>query len=70
MNISEVFGVLSTIHGKIAEDVYPKGVSLKCPVCGREIHATTRDCAVYLKQGWPKCCGKTMRTSVPKEAAS
>ena len=50
------------IHTKLARDVYPNGGLLHCLKCGREQHFTTEDAAQYLKSGWPRCCGLSMRS--------
>ena len=61
-----------SIHTKIAADVWPDGLWLRCanPECDRGEKITTADAAYYLGHGWPKHCGRTMRTNdaPPKEA--
>ena len=51
------------LHGNIATDVWPKGATLTCRECGDSREIDTADCGHYLRQGWPKCCGHTMRMS-------
>jgi hypothetical protein len=37
------------------------GGFLRCENCGRQEELGRTDIAVNLRQGWPKCCGYTMR---------
>jgi hypothetical protein len=39
---------------------------LKCDRCERANPLTKEDSACYLKSGWPKCCGSTMKLTPRK----
>lgn len=67
MTISEYLKRLNGIHMAIANDVYPHGAKMTCRACDYEFIASTADCAYYLAHGWPKCCGKTMKTETLKD---
>ena len=47
------------LHARIANDVGHLGGRLECLVCGRR--QNLGDIAHKLRNGWPKCCGYTMR---------
>ena len=51
---------LLDLQKHIAQDVWPNGALLYCTTCKRNQKINTSECANYLIQGWPKCCGKTM----------
>ena len=34
---------------------------LRCAACGAEQHPSREDMARYFREGWPECCGYTMR---------
>ncbi len=52
---------LAEIRSAIAVDVWPAGAVLECTRCGASQTATVEELAEYLHNGWPKCCGVTMR---------
>lgn len=50
---------MAKLHTQIAEDVWPNGATLRCS-CGYEVKVTAKDCAHYLKRGWPRHCFRQM----------
>ena len=42
---------------------------LRCAACGAEQHPPRQDLARYFRDGWPKCCGQTMRLTAHSEEA-
>ncbi len=60
--LSNILGNIRTLHDRIAADVYPNGGTLTCRVCGHQQPMSTKDAAHYLAHGWPRHCGKEMRT--------
>lgn len=59
-NFKNVIEKAQSLHGSIAQDVFPNGAVLRCSICGNESNITTNDCAYYLGHGWPKCCELAM----------
>lgn len=55
------------LHVKIADDLADFGGLLLCTVCGRE--QPLGDVAGNLREGWPKCCGYTMRWVTARQLA-
>jgi hypothetical protein len=52
------------MYGEMADAVAAYG--LKCDHCERVAPLTKDDSARYLKSGWPKCCGSTMKLTPRK----
>lgn len=50
---------MESIHGKVADDLKHFGGHLECLRCGKI--KPLGDISDKLKNGWPKCCGYTMR---------
>ena len=48
-----------SVHDKIAGDLTGFGGYLRCETCGHR--QTLGNVANKLRNGWPKCCGYTMR---------
>lgn len=43
---------------------------LRCGNCGTRSVCEDSNAAAYLRHGWPKCCGSTMRLVSEKELAA
>lgn len=50
---------------KIAADLAPFGGLLRCTTCQREL--PLGDVGAKLRDGWPTCCGYTMRWFTQRE---
>lgn len=48
------------LHQAIATDLGKLGGVLRCKVCGYEEPITNTSLKLYLAEGWPTHCGKTM----------
>ena len=62
------FTKLANLQRNVAADVWPDGAKLECDECGGFTYVTSEECGVYLKRGWPKCCGQTMKLTPNSEA--
>lgn len=51
---------LSGLHTHVA-DALPRPLRLVCDRCAREERPTPALVAHYLRHGWPRCCGETMK---------
>jgi hypothetical protein len=49
------------IHDAIGRDIAGLGGYLRCETCRRVVEFYPSARADYLRRGWPKCCGDTMR---------
>lgn len=58
---------LANIQRTIADDLPPLS-HLECDECRRRQPVTKADAGRYLSEGWPTCCGWTMRLVTVKEA--
>ena len=58
--LEELISKAKTLHLDIAKDVYPNGGELKCKICGYKRLISVEVIAIYLKDGWPQCCGETL----------
>lgn len=56
----EAVADLHDFHLAMAKKIWPRGATLVCTVCGRELTATVGQLAKHLRDGWPACCGVTM----------
>ena len=45
---------------ELAKQVFPEGADLRCERCRRKRWGSWGACAVWLRTGWPRCCGQTM----------
>ncbi len=45
------------------------GSFLRCAACGAEQHPSREDMARYFREGWPECCGQTMRLTAHGEVS-
>jgi hypothetical protein len=66
--MDNLFARVAGVHGRVATDVWPNGVALRCTVCD---HRETHDAAAagrFLAHGWPTHCGQTMtvQSSTPE----
>ena len=59
--INNIVGRIRLLPRSIARDVWPNGAILTCRRCSREERIGTKTCGTFLREGWPKCCGYTMR---------
>jgi len=59
--IKNLVANLNALHADIAAETYPNGALLRCMHCNQEKTVDGADIAGYLRDGWPKCCGTTMR---------
>lgn len=50
-----------SFHAAVARDVAGLGGFLRCETCGHRQELREHQMAGYLANGWPKCCGHTMR---------
>jgi hypothetical protein len=58
----------TTIHTAIAADLAGFGGILRCTgECGRTEELDAAKIERYLRHGWPKCCGYTMRWVTQRE---
>lgn len=57
-----------SIHEKIAKDLAPIGGVLRCTTCQRE--RPLGDVGAKLRDGWPTCCGYTMRWITQRQLAA
>jgi hypothetical protein len=60
---------MSVLHQAIASDIAPLGGILKCLTCGKNFPLAEARVANSLANGWPKCCGYTMRWITARELA-
>ena len=53
---------MKQIHQKIAADLMQDTeYDLHCLTCGNRFPLVEYRCGEFLRTGWPKCCGYTMR---------
>lgn len=55
------------IHDTIGHDLNGFGGLLRCLLCG--IERPLGDTGGHLREGWPKCCGYTMRWVTRRQLA-
>lgn len=60
-NSTEVIGRGSDLHGAIGASLGQFGGVLRCETCRTQVHMSAGRAGRYTAQGWPKCCGYTMR---------
>jgi hypothetical protein len=51
----------NSLHERIVNDVWPKGVYVTCGLCFAREYLDVDQTAECLAEGWPKCCGRTMQ---------
>lgn len=57
------------MYGDMAKGIVATGNdTLKCMSCGRVKECGESDLITFLRSGWPKCCGSTMRLMKSEEA--
>ena len=55
---------------KSMADAMPEPRALECQECKRRTAITRVGAARYLRAGWPKCCGYTMRLLTENDETS
>jgi len=60
-DLPEIVKRAATLHAAIAADLSGFGGILRCTECRREQGLSEEQIARYLRSGWPKHCGRSMR---------
>ena len=67
-DLPEIVQRAATVHTAIAADLSGFGGILRCTgECSCRQDLSERQIAKYLRYGWPKCCGYTMRWVTQRE---
>jgi hypothetical protein len=59
--MSDKMARLSGFHERTGNEMASFGGFLRCETCRRTEGLDGQATGVYLKRGWPRCCGYTMR---------
>ena len=66
--VTQIARLATTLHSGIAADLSGFGGILRCAgECGCEQALSEEQIVKYLRYGWPKCCGYTMRWVTQRE---
>lgn len=68
MSVTQVLGAISNMYADISAALDKPGVFHHCRICGRTLCHKAGDGGFYTRQGWPRCCGKTMRMIATAES--
>jgi hypothetical protein len=67
-DLPEIVKRAQSVVPGIAADLFKMGGALRCTKeCGSGMKLSEERIAKYLRYGWPKCCGYTMRWVTQRE---
>ena len=58
--LAQLIGDAWGMYARMASVAFSNGATLTCKRCGTKRSVNQRQCARYLRRGWPECHGKEM----------